>query len=172
MVPGGSGGEVPRSRQGLVLTAENRGQVLFGRSCDSCHPGGREGRGVSLLTPEFRRDFKTEADIVQLVRDGTCNMPAYNRFLLADEDLVPIAQFVLNRAKVAATAASAPPLPALDGPGILQHRCASCHARIDKPIDARDVQVLYALDTMAKCAGLTTEQKTVLRTFLQAQQAR
>lgn len=163
---------VPRPRQGLVATAENRGKVLFGRSCDSCHPGGREGKGADLLSPEFRRDFKTEADIIQLVRQGTCEMPAYNRFFLADDDLAQIAKFVLGRAKSDPSAASRPPLPALDGPGILQNKCASCHAEIDKPIDARDVQVLFALDDMAKCGGLTAEQKSVLRTFLQAQQQR
>lgn len=163
---------VPRLRQGLVLTTENRGQVLFGRSCDSCHPGGREGRGADLLSAEFRRDFKTEADIVQLVRGGTCTMPAYNRFILADDDLAQIAKFVLGRAKAAPSATSRPALPALDGPGILKIKCMNCHATLDPPLDPRDVQVLFALDEMAKCAGLTAEQKTVLRTFLRAQQGR
>jgi len=169
-------GGVPRPRQGLILTDENRGRVLFGRSCDSCHPGGQAGGGerggVDLLNPEFRRDFKTEADVVQLIRNGTCEMPAFSRFVLADDVVSQIAQFVLARAKAHPSASSKPPLPALDGPGILRNKCMNCHDTIDPPLDPRDVQVIFALDEMSKCAGLTTEQKSVLRTYLQSQQGR
>lgn len=169
-------GGVPRPRQGLILTDENRGRVLFGRSCDSCHPGGGAGGGerggVDLLNPEFRRDFKTEADIIQLIRNGTCEMPAFSRFVLADDVVAQIAQYVLARAKAHPSAASKSPLPALDGPGIIKYKCTDCHNAIDKPFDARDVQVLFALDEMSKCGGLTSEQKNVLRTYLQSQQAR
>ncbi|MEK7214033.1 MAG: cytochrome c [Chloroflexota bacterium] len=165
-----TGGAVPRARQGLVANAENRGQVLFGRSCDSCHSAGGEGRGVALVTPEFRRDFKAETDIIQLVRDGTCRMPAYSRAFLADGDLAEIAKFTLARARAAPGAQASPPLTPLDGRGILETKCLSCHNTIDKPLDARDVQLLFALDEMAKCAGLTAEQKAVLRTFLRSQQ--
>lgn len=165
------GGEMPRPAHGLVLTSENRGQVLFGRSCDSCHPGGGEGRGPSLVSPDFRRDFLTERDVIQLVRDGTCEMPKFDRFLLADDALAEIAKYVKARAASVGALEGKPQLAPLDGPGIFQQKCADCHVRIDKPVDARDVQVLYALDEMAKCGGLTTDQKSVLKTYLQQMQA-
>jgi len=162
---------VPRSSSGLVATTENRGQVLFGRYCDSCHPGGEEGRGVSLATLEFRRDFQTQTQVAQVVRDGTCKMPAYNRFLLADADLAEMAKFVLSHAEAATREDPSPPLPPLDGAGILDKKCNNCHATIEPHLDPRDVQILFALNDMAKCAGLTTDQRNVLRAYLLAQQS-
>jgi mono/diheme cytochrome c family protein len=155
-----------------VLATDNRGQVLFGRYCDSCHPGGREGKGIDLLSPELRRDFQTESQVIQLVRDGTCKMPKFDRFLLADADLGEIAKFTLDRAKAAVSASPSSPLPPLDGQGIFQNKCVVCHNSIDVPIDPRDVQVLFALDQMGKCAGLTAEQKTALGAFIRSQQVR
>jgi mono/diheme cytochrome c family protein len=156
----------PRSSSGLVATTENRGQVLFGRYCDSCHPGGDEGRGVSLVSKEFLRDFHNEAQIAQLVRDGTCKMPAYTRFLVSDGDLSEMSKFVLGRAQAAAP----PPLPPLEALAILEQKCNTCHATIEPHLDPRDVQILFALNDMAKCAGLTADQRNVLRAFLLAQQ--
>ncbi|MBI4498541.1 MAG: cytochrome c [Chloroflexi bacterium] len=170
---GGRAEQMPRPRTGLVATNENRGQVLFGRYCDSCHPGGREQKGKDLLGPAFRRDFQTEADVVKLVREGTCVMPAYDRFFLPDGDVAEIAKFVVARAQAAASADPTPPLPPLDGQGILGQKCAACHDTIDLPLNPRDPQVLYVVDVdMARCAGLTAQQTTALRTFLLEQQRR
>ncbi len=163
---------VPRSSSGLVASTENRGQVLFGRYCDSCHPGGEEGRGVSLASLEFRRDFQTQTQVAQLVRDGTCKMPAYTRFLLADGDLAEMSKFVLSRAEAATREDPSPPLAPLDGAGILEKKCNNCHATIEPHLDPRDVQILFALNDMAKCAGLTANQRDVLRAYLVAQSQR
>ncbi|MBM2826183.1 MAG: Cytochrome oxidase, cbb3-type, subunit [Dehalococcoidia bacterium] len=164
---------MPRLRHGLVLTEETRGRVLFGRYCDSCHPGGEEGRGESLVSEEFQRDFQNEFQITQLVRDGTCIMPAYNRFFLADGDLAEIAKFALGRSQAAAQVRATAPLPPLDGPGIMQQKCANCHDTVDPPLDTRDPQVLYVMELeMARCAGLTAVQKETLRTHLLSQQVR
>lgn len=170
---GGEAIERPHPRAGLVPTNENRGQVLFGRYCDSCHPGGEKNKGKDLLGPEFRRDFRTEGDIVQLVREGTCVMPAYNRFVLPDADVAEMAKFTLARAKAAASTDPTPPLPALDGQGIMNQKCDACHNTIDLPLNPRDPQLLYVVDTtMARCAGLTAQLRTELRTFLLEQQRR
>lgn len=164
-------GEMPRPRQGLVLTPDNRGQVLFGRYCDSCHPAGRESKGADLLGREFRRDFQNEFQISQLVREGTCVMPKYDRFLLGDDDLAEIAKFTLARAKTAAAADGAPPLPPLDGPKIMQEKCVTCHNTLDPPLDPRDPQIIHAVEVdMGRCAGITAVQQKVLVDFLLQQQ--
>lgn len=161
--------EMPRPRQGLVPSSENKGQIIFGRYCDSCHPGGEASKGKSLVSPEFRRDFENEFQIAQLVREGTCVMPKYDRFLLPDGDLAEIAKFTLARAK----ADGSPPPPPLDGPGIMREKCATCHNTLDPPLDPRDPQVTHAVEVdMGRCAGLTAVQKKVLIDFLLRSQGR
>jgi cytochrome c5 len=156
----------------LILTAENKGQVLFGRYCDSCHPGGEEGRGKSLISTQFLRDFQKDSDVTQLAREGTCIMPKFSRFLLADGDMGEVSKFVVSRAKASTQGAS--PLPPLDGASILGQRCANCHDGNNIPyINPRDPDTLKTLETeMATCAGLTVDQRKVLREYLLAEQSR
>jgi mono/diheme cytochrome c family protein len=89
-------GSVPRPRTGLVATSQNRGQVLFGRYCDSCHTAGREMIGPSLRTAQFKDEFNTESKIAEVVRSGGFEMPAYPPTLVTDEELQKIAEYVLS----------------------------------------------------------------------------
>src|SRR5512134_146141 len=50
---------VPRPRTGLIPTSENRGQILFGRYCDSCHTAGRQVLGPSLRSAQFKNQYPT-----------------------------------------------------------------------------------------------------------------
>jgi mono/diheme cytochrome c family protein len=83
------------ARPSLVLTSENRGKVLFGRYCDSCHYAGNENIGASLRSPQFKRTFNTPAKVATFVRRGGFDMPAYSATFLSDADLDAIAEFVL-----------------------------------------------------------------------------
>jgi mono/diheme cytochrome c family protein len=80
----------------LVERNDNRGQVLFGRYCDSCHPGGRAGIGSDLEGTQVKRQYTTEDKIIKLVRSGGFDMPAFSMSLLSDEDLANIAVYVRN----------------------------------------------------------------------------
>lgn len=93
--PEGADG-VPRSRSGLVLTSSNRGQILFGRYCDSCHTAGREMIGPSLRTVQFKSQYKTADKIVEFVRTGGFDMPAYPPTLVSDDELQKIAEYILS----------------------------------------------------------------------------
>ena len=87
--------EPPRPAVGLVERSDNRGQVLFGRYCDSCHTAGLEtSLGPSLRSVQFKRQFATEDKISRIVREGGFDMPAFPERLVADEDLAEIAAFV------------------------------------------------------------------------------
>jgi mono/diheme cytochrome c family protein len=79
---------------GLVERSDNRGQVLFGRFCDSCHPGGREGVGSDLEGTQVKRQYTTDEKIVSFVRAGGFDMPAFPRSLISDDDLAEIAAYV------------------------------------------------------------------------------
>lgn len=95
VIPRGDAG-VPRPGQGLVLTADNRGQVLFGRYCDSCHTAGREALGPSMRSQQFKRQFSTATQIIEFVRHGGFSMPAFSKAFLSDADLADIATYVLG----------------------------------------------------------------------------
>jgi mono/diheme cytochrome c family protein len=87
---------IPRARTGLIPASDNRGQVLFGRYCDSCHPAGQAGVGASLRDDQFRRQYTSAAQISEFVRKGGFDMPAYPPDFLPDEDLSAISQYVLS----------------------------------------------------------------------------
>jgi len=87
---------VPRPRTGLIPTSENRGEILFGRYCDSCHTAGREVLGPSLRNAQSKSQFPTIDKIAQVVRTGGFDMPAYPSALLSDDDLRKIAEFILS----------------------------------------------------------------------------
>jgi mono/diheme cytochrome c family protein len=88
------GVEPPRPATGLIERPDNRGQVLFGRYCDSCHTAGREVLGSSLRSAQFKRQFNTEQKIAKVTREGGFDMPAYPKSMVSDEDLALIAAYV------------------------------------------------------------------------------
>ena len=49
-----------------------RGQAVFARYCNSCHPGGGRGSGPSLLIMDI-----ADADIRSVIRKGKNQMPAF-----------------------------------------------------------------------------------------------
>lgn len=87
----------PRPAVGLVERSDNRGQVLFGRYCDSCHTAGREtSLGPSLRSAQFKRQFRSEEQIARVIREGGFDMPAFGADRIAEEDLTVIAAYVLS----------------------------------------------------------------------------
>jgi mono/diheme cytochrome c family protein len=93
--PDASGGVVvARLSPGLVDGVDNHGQVLFGRYCDSCHPGAGAGTGGNLRTAQSHRQYSTEDSIIHLVRAGGFDMPVFPSQMLSDDDLAQIATYV------------------------------------------------------------------------------
>jgi mono/diheme cytochrome c family protein len=78
----------------LVDRVDNHGQVLFGRYCDSCHPGAGAGIGANLRTAQSHRQYSTEDSIIRLVRAGGFDMPAFPTQMVSDDDLAQIASYV------------------------------------------------------------------------------
>jgi mono/diheme cytochrome c family protein len=78
----------------LVDGVDNHGQVLFGRYCDSCHPGAGAGIGANLRTAQSHRQYSTEDSIIRLVRAGGFDMPAFSTQMVSDDDLAQIASYV------------------------------------------------------------------------------
>ncbi len=90
---------MPYARTGLILSNDNRGQVLFGRYCDSCHPAGLKGVGATLRSDQFKRQYTSAEKIKEVVRKGGFDMRAYPPDFLSDEDLDAIVQYVMSLPK-------------------------------------------------------------------------
>ncbi len=71
------------------------GQSLYDAQCASCHgAGGIGGSGPALNTSEFARQFRSDAQIVKVVRRGDDDMPAFSQSVLSDADLAAIVGYI------------------------------------------------------------------------------
>ena len=68
-----------------------RGQAVYARYCNSCHPGGGRGAGPSLieLGPALSDDLLRDS-----VRKGRNRMPAYNQTLINDDALTDMIAYI------------------------------------------------------------------------------
>ncbi len=63
---------------------EARGQAVFARYCNSCHPAGQRGAGPPL--PMFVAS-STDQDLRTLIRQGKNRMPAFGPSVIPDDQL-------------------------------------------------------------------------------------
>ena len=81
----GPGGPTPPA----VPTALVRGEAVFTRYCQVCHPGGERGVGARLIgTPLSDDQIKT------VVRRGQKNMPAFSPDTIPDDDLQSLVNYI------------------------------------------------------------------------------
>jgi mono/diheme cytochrome c family protein len=83
---GSSPGAIEEATPGLP-----RGQAVFARYCNSCHPGGGRGAGPSLieLSPGLSDDLIRDS-----VRKGRNRMPAYNQSVISDDALTDMIAYI------------------------------------------------------------------------------
>lgn len=65
-----------------------RGEELFRRACESCHPGGGAGLG-----PDLHASMMTAREIADLIRAGRDPMPFYQADVLTNDEVADIAAF-------------------------------------------------------------------------------
>lgn len=61
------------------------GEVLFVRSCNTCHPGGGEGMGPSL--ENIATKFGEDAALIAFIRKGKGIMPPQPRDVINDQEM-------------------------------------------------------------------------------------
>jgi mono/diheme cytochrome c family protein len=66
-----------------------RGQTLYMKYCQQCHPGGGKGAGPSLITSPGGAD-----DIRQVIRHGKNRMPGFGATLISDSDLDEMVKYI------------------------------------------------------------------------------
>lgn len=72
-----------------VPTALMRGEAVFTRYCQVCHPGGDRGVGARLIGTPLSDD-----QIKAVVRNGQKNMPAFSPDTIPDDDLQSLVKYI------------------------------------------------------------------------------
>ena len=73
-------------------TSNLTGEQIFVRSCNTCHPGGGEGMGPSLINTE--NDFPTDEALKAFIRHGKGLMPAQTLENINDEEMKNLLVYV------------------------------------------------------------------------------
>jgi len=84
------GSATPTSEYGGANTT-SKGQAIFMRYCNTCHPGGERGVGPSLIT----RNEGAE-EIKAVVRHGKAQMPGFGAKVISDDDLNALVDYVIG----------------------------------------------------------------------------
>lgn len=74
----------------IVDPVVRRGQIVFYRNCNPCHPGGAQGIGLALNDKPL-----PEAAIKAQVRLGVGQMPSFSEEELSDEDVEAVAEYLV-----------------------------------------------------------------------------
>src|SRR6476661_7070050 len=84
------GSSTPTPEYGGTGTT-SKGQVIFERYCNTCHPGGGRGVGPSLITMHYGAD-----EIKAVVRHGKAQMPGFGEKVISDDDLDALVDYVIG----------------------------------------------------------------------------
>ena len=66
-----------------------RGQTVFARYCNTCHPGGGLGAGPSLLIVSL-----TDAEVTDIVRHGKNRMPGFGERIISNDELADLLTYL------------------------------------------------------------------------------
>lgn len=67
------------------MSTDLTGQQVFIRSCNTCHPGGRQGMGPAL--DKLAERYPDDNSLKTLIRKGRGMMPAQTKEVLNDREL-------------------------------------------------------------------------------------
>ena len=86
--------EVKRAQQSRDAARSNNltGEQLFVRTCNTCHPGGKQGMGPSL--EHVNDDIANDQDLKKLIRTGRGTMPGQPKSVINDTELDLLVQYV------------------------------------------------------------------------------
>jgi mono/diheme cytochrome c family protein len=68
-----------------------RGQAVFARYCNACHPGGAQGSGPSLIQ---RMPHTSDEEVRDAVRGGRGRMPPYTTDQISDSELTDLIAYL------------------------------------------------------------------------------
>lgn len=88
---------IEASKQAKKLQEASRstnltGEQIFVRSCNTCHPGGKQGMGPGLA--DLNEHFKDDNLLKKLIRSGKGMMPAQPPVAINDEELQNLVDYL------------------------------------------------------------------------------
>lgn len=84
--------EVLQPKEGVVLTAAQRGQLIYQKNCTTCHGVGRNG--VPPIFPPLKNLGKPIEELRATIRDGRGIMPSFSQ--LSDKELDEVTAYVAS----------------------------------------------------------------------------
>jgi len=87
-------GSAPPTPQGTGTMTTNRGQQVFARYCNTCHPGGGRGVGPSLMMKNYSAD-----ELEAVIRHGKAQMPGFGEKVISNDDLYAVVDYVIGMKK-------------------------------------------------------------------------
>ncbi len=77
--------QLAKQRQKDSMTTNLSGEQIFLRSCNSCHPGAKQGMGPAL--DKLPDHFPNDDGLKKFIRQGVGIMPAQPKEVLNDKEL-------------------------------------------------------------------------------------
>ena len=86
--------EVNRAQQSrdAARSTNLTGEQVFIRTCNTCHPGGKEGMGPSL--EKVNQDLPDDNALKKFIRSGKGMMPGQPKEVLNDQELDGVVQYI------------------------------------------------------------------------------
>lgn len=79
-------------RQEASRSTDLTGEQIFIRSCNACHPGGKQGMGSSLI--EISQKYPDDEALKALIRKGKGIMPAQPANVINDDELDKLVEYL------------------------------------------------------------------------------
>lgn len=79
-------------REDASRTTDLTGEQIFIRSCNTCHPGGKQGMGPSLIN--ISKKYSDDAMLKALIRKGKGIMPAQPPNVINDIELTRLVAYI------------------------------------------------------------------------------
>lgn len=79
-------------RQEASRSTDLTGEQIFIRSCNTCHPGGKQGMGSSLI--DISKKYPDDEALKALIRKGKGIMPAQPANVINDNELDKLVEYL------------------------------------------------------------------------------
>lgn len=79
-------------RAAAARSSELTGEQIFMRSCNTCHPGGKEGMGPALN--QLNQHFSADVALIAFLRNGKGTMPGQPKNTIDDQEMKGLVVYV------------------------------------------------------------------------------
>ena len=81
-----------KKRRKNAMSTNLSGKQIFVRSCNTCHPGGKEGMGPSLA--QLKEHFPTDEQLKSFIRQGAGVMPPQPKEVINEVEMDNLIEYL------------------------------------------------------------------------------